>query len=531
MADRLLTALQQPGRLGIGIGQAASNTKTASIPAPTRGLNTRDSLADMQPGDAIILDNVFPKSDEVTLRAGASEHATGIGSGAVETLMEYNGLSANKLFACGNSAIYNVTSAGAVGAAELSALTNNKWQWLNIGTSGGQFLFAVNGADAPISYNGSAWSNPSITGVTAANLVWCNLHQRRIFFGEKNKLSFWYLAVNSIAGAATEFPLAAVARLGGYIAGMTTWTRDGGSGMDDVAVFVTSEGEAIVYSGTDPASAATWSLIGVYYVGRPVGRRFFSKFGGEALCLTEYGLVPLSSFLSSDVTIADKIAVSARVAPSLNADVKSYNTIDGWQVFIYPGGPWVLVNVPTTANTTMRQWVFNPLISPEKGQWAACRFQGMNANCWGILNGQPYFGGTNGTVYKADDGLSDDGEDISWDIKTAFQYFGSKMKKQFHMVRPVFASNAAFSPAFDLNVDFADAPPTGTPTFSTPGSALWDVALWDVDSWSGDVAISKDWRSVTGLGWAAALRIRGQSNELQVSLRSIDFLFSVGGIV
>jgi hypothetical protein len=33
---------------------------------------------------------------------------------------------------------------------------------------------------------------------------------------------------------------------------IASWTRDGGSGMDDVLAIITSNGEVLIYSGTDP---------------------------------------------------------------------------------------------------------------------------------------------------------------------------------------------------------------------------------------------------------------------------------------
>jgi hypothetical protein len=43
---------------------------------------------------------------------------------------------------------------------------------------------------------------------------------------------------------------------------MGTWTLDAGYGVDDYAVFITNNGEAIVYKGSDPSDPNDWSLIG-----------------------------------------------------------------------------------------------------------------------------------------------------------------------------------------------------------------------------------------------------------------------------
>ena len=198
---------------------------TIACDPPTGGWDTRNSLADMPKENAVVMDNWFPGTEKVELRRGSASHATGM-TGSVETLLEYNGVDGSQeLFAANNGSIYDVTTAGAIGAAVASGFSNNRFQQVQIGTSGGQFLLAMNGADTPKTYNGSTWADAGMTGPTIANLIWCNLHQRRLWFGEKDSLSAWYLAVNSITGAATEFPMAGIASKGGYIMAMATWTR------------------------------------------------------------------------------------------------------------------------------------------------------------------------------------------------------------------------------------------------------------------------------------------------------------------
>jgi len=210
--------------------RASSRARSASFPPPVGGWDTRNALADMPPENAVILDNWFPGTDKAQVRNGHASHATGLGS-AVESLLEYTAPSgAGELFGIAGGAIYDVTSSGAVGAAAVSSLTNSRFQSVQIGTAGGHFLFGVNGADTPRTYDGGSWATASITGPTAANLIWCNLHQRRLWFGETASLTAWYLPVNSISGTASQFSLAAIARQGGYIMAMGTWTRDSGEG-------------------------------------------------------------------------------------------------------------------------------------------------------------------------------------------------------------------------------------------------------------------------------------------------------------
>jgi hypothetical protein len=329
--------------------------------------------------------------------------------------------------------------------------------------------------------------------------------------------------VLAIAGAATAFDIGPLCSRGGYIMGMATWTLDSGTGMDDYAVFVTSEGEAVVYQGTDPASASTWALVGTFRIGKPIGRRFWQKYGADVIMITESGFTPLSSLLKVDMASASKVSLSDKINPTVNESVRNHGSVYGWQAFVYPRGPWILINVPLSANTTAHQYVFNAITG------AACRFTGWNANCWALLDDQPYFGG-DGVVYRADTGTSDDGMNIIGDLKPAFSYFGSKgTQKMFSLARPVFGTTGDFEAAFDFNVDFEDQVPTATPTFSSPGATLWNQFNWNEANWGGTATISKGWRSVTGVGYAGSLRVRVQTNALEISLRSTDYIFQEGG--
>src|SRR5678816_3152321 len=98
-----------------------SRVRGYSTPPPINGWNARDSLAAMKDGDAIELINWFPKESWVEVRKGYDSYATGLGSGNnVESLMAWNGASSSKLFGACNTSVFDVSAAGAVGAADLT---------------------------------------------------------------------------------------------------------------------------------------------------------------------------------------------------------------------------------------------------------------------------------------------------------------------------------------------------------------------------------------------------------------------------
>jgi len=214
-----------------------------SLPAPLGGWNARDSIANMEPTDAVTLINMFPTVSSLTMRGGYTKHATGL-SGKAQTIMVYNSGATSKMFAVTSTGyVYDVTAAGAVGAAVVSGLTNGIWEYVNITTAGGSYLMAVNGVDNALLYDGTTWSTPSITGVTDNDLSNITLFKNRIWFIQKNTLKAWYLPTSSIGGAAQYTDMSSVCRFGGRLVDLDTWTIDAGYGVDDNLAFITSQGE------------------------------------------------------------------------------------------------------------------------------------------------------------------------------------------------------------------------------------------------------------------------------------------------
>lgn len=217
----------------------------SSIPAPVGGWDAVSAIADMPEDRALVLENWFPTTVDVRVRRGHQIAGAGMGDGVVDTLMVYNGLTiaTSAMFAATGNKFYDVSASGNAVATTETGLANNRWQYINFTTSGGKFLWACNGADAPRHYNGSVWAQPSITGITASDVINVNGHKGRIWLVLRDSTKAAYLPTGAIAGAATTFELGGLFTQGGYLVAMATWTRDGGSGTDDLAVFISSRGQ------------------------------------------------------------------------------------------------------------------------------------------------------------------------------------------------------------------------------------------------------------------------------------------------
>ena len=492
----------------------------ATVPAPLGGLNTRDSVDMVPPTEAISLDNFFPARSHVQVRNGYEEHVTGLPS-TVQSLMIFNSGTASTMFAASGTAVYNVTSSGSVGSAVITSLSNAQFQWVNMTTAGGSFLFICNGADAPRHWNGSAWATPTLSGVTATNIVNVTIYKERLFFVFNDSLTFGYLGVNAVAGSVSEFNLGSVFSLGGQLQAIGTWTRDGGAGPEDNALFWTDQGEMAMYSGTDPSDAAKWSLVGVYRVGRPIGRRCILNVGSDCYLITENGVLPMTQVLGTGEAAPNR-AISDKISLTYNQSVVTYGSTFGWEGALYPRGGYALFNAPSSGAGNFVQYVINL----ETGAWS--RFTNQNAYTWAVFNSDIYFGG-NTKVLKADTGLADDGETIDATAKTAFIYFGERRgPTRYTAIRPVMASENALAVSIGFDVDYRDGTATLTPTTGTSEGATWDVAPWDTSSWGAPINTKLEWLSVAEIGWNAAIRIKTSTDKQSVRWLATDVRFEPG---
>jgi len=491
----------------------------ASIPAPVEGWDASSPIAAMPPKRAITLDNWFPQPGWVELRKGHVIHSDTDTGTPVETVMAYQGVSTSKLFAASKGKIFDVTTS--TPASPITGMTNNRWQFVNFTTSGGHFLYCVNGSDPPQVFDGSAWSVPTITGATAAFFVGINVYKNQLWFVPGNSTKVAYLAVDAYQGAVTTFELGGLMSLGGYIMAMGTWSVDAGNGPEDYAVFVSSRGQVMVYKG-DPAT--TFGLVGVFNIGAPIGRRCLKRAGADLAIICVDGVVPLSKAMIFERAAIVKVTLTDRILNAMNRAALGYGSNFGWQLESYARGTRVIVNVPVQEGLEQVQFVMNT----QHGAW--CRFTGMNANCWEIWNDRLFFGGNNGIVYEADVSGTDVDKALVGTMKGAFQFFGERgRQKRWTALRPLFATDSDFVPGIGFNVDFRDDAAIYTPQSIVNVGAVWDDAEWDVDNWGGSFVTKTDWRSAPGMGFCASVTMTANIQPLPDGSPGPDFDLQVFG--
>ena len=365
-----------------------------------------------------------------------------------------------------------------------------------------------------------------ITGADSSTFINVNLFKNRLYFTQKDTLACWFLDVDSIAGAASPLYFGGIARNGGYLQAMGTWTLDAGQGADDYAVFVTSMGEVIVYNGTDPTTAATWALKGVWQLGQTFARRCFFKWAGDLLLLTQDGLVPLASALQSS-RLDPRINLTDKIFYPISQATTNYYANFGWQINYFASENMLILSIPTDIG--MEQYVMHTITKA----WA--RFTGIQGYCWEVSGDADMHFGSDGFVGTLYSSLSDNGANISATAQTAYSYFESPGElKRFVMVRPILQSTGGVPAVLcGLSVDFDTQSQLGAVSFNpaTQSEGIWDTSTWDGNVWGGGLITTKVWQGVTGIGFSGSININVASRNIELHWASTDYIMEKGGVI
>jgi hypothetical protein len=365
-----------------------------------------------------------------------------------------------------------------------------------------------------------------ITGVNSNTFVNVNMCQNRLFFVQKDTMTFWYLPVESIGGAALDFPLGAIARSGGFLQAMGTWTLDAGYGVDDLSAFVTSMGEVIVYKGTNPSDPNAWSEVGVWQMGQTFSRRCFYKFGGDLLLLTQDGLVPMSAALQSS-RLDPRVNLTDKIYYAVSQAATTFFAEFGWQINYFASENMLILNIPTGLG--FEQYVMHTITK----SWA--RFTGVNAICWEVSADNKIYFGANGYVGQFYTQPSDNGSNIVATAQQAYSYFDTRGQlKRFTLVRPILQTDNGLPTVLcGISTDFDTQPLTNQVAFNpaTLDVGVWDTSVWDDVNWGGTLTTTKFWQGVTGTGFAGSININVASQGIELHWASTDYVMETGGVL
>ncbi len=488
-----------------------------TLPAPIRGLNVRDNLTNMDGKYAITMDNYIPLDTKVVLRKGYIEYIKT--SHKVCTLAQYNMGNTAKFLAIYDNKLWNISSKKDVYAYENITLNNNYCRTAQYKN----YLYFVNGVDVPKVYYIDENENEHFEdwGFSADNLadiriVGVGVSKQRLWFIEKNSLKIWYPeTAGNVSGVLHCFDLSQVSRFGGEIVAVANWTQDGGHGIDDLTVFITSEGEVFVYSGYDINDADNWCLKGSYKISRPIGYNCIVPYQGDIVIISEDGYIPLSKSLPLDKANSSQISFSDTIRRLvLDRTSKNFHK-EGWQGIIYGRGGYAIFNVPTS--NQFEQHVINV----NTGAW--CRFTNIRAVCWCEYNKRMYFGSDDG-VYLFDEGFSDNGTHIYGVIEQAYNNLGTDNLKKVQLLNPRTKSSSAYSLVIYTNMDMEERDIDYQENIDKSSLTKWNEVKWSSQispsdtKWSTleNTSICSQWISNSSTGYKASIVFKTKTKNNQI---------------
>ena len=509
--------------------------KMHTFPAPTLGWVLNENLKTPSPGGARVLENWICTPTAIKVRGGNLKYATVGSSVPVVSIFSYKSGGTEKLFASTSTDVFDITTvadSSTIPTAAIASQTSGYYSFAQFGNAAGNYLFIANGSDDVQQYDGSTWAAPSITGVTSADLSHVWVFASRVWFVEQDTMSAWYLGVDAVSGAATEFSLAGIFKLGGSLLFGASWSLDAGDGLDDKCIFVSTEGEVAVYEGTDPSSASTWRKAGVYQIGRPLGQNATMQAGGDLLIATDVGLVPISEAIRRDIAALSLGAVSRRIESywQPQAATKFIDNLP-WEVVKWPSEGIAIVTQPRASNSGGTMLV----ACLQTGAWS--KFTGMDERCATLFDGYVYYGGSDGTVNRMQETGADNGTPYTCVYLGQHEGLDAPgAEKTVAQMRPTFISESPIAPQLTALTDYSETLSPAPNAYSDTSTDGWDVSTWDTSLWdagggSSTSASDSRWVSIGRTGYVIAPELQitfGATSLPSVEMIGIDATYNVG---
>lgn len=367
----------------------------------------------------------------------------------------------------------------------------------------------VNGVVDPL-FGAITGTKPDGSPLLTSDFSYVWAYKSRLFFILKDSLDVYYLPVDQITGAASLFQMGAQFSLGGKLLIGSTWSLDFGNGLNDNCIFMTDEGEVVVYNGTNPAAAATWEKVQRYQTGKPRGPKAFIRAGGDLITATNIGFLPLSQSIQVDYSILSASAVSYPIETAWNEAVQLRST-ENWDCIVWDENQMVVVSIPTVNEQPPAMFVSNA----RTGAWA--QFTNWSGTCLEIFNGRLFYGSQDGKVVEAWVTGLDQGTPYTAVYVPLFTDYGNAGAEKIGglarvQTRGPYSIVAQLSTQTDHIVNLP-APPPATPI---PEGSQWNIGVWNVSTWGTQQAPKwqGEWQSVGGLGYYLSTAVQITSGSL-----------------
>ena len=467
--------------------QIAQQLRTVTLPAPTRGLVMSENESFIQPGAALVMDNWRPTMKGCGLRGGHKLWAQLPETTPVVSMFQYISADVQHLFAGNATNLYDVSTIEPVPVK--TGQTSGNYAASQLSNEGGDHMLVCNEAgDYVLHFDGAVWvtydtgqihTDPALpvppTCADGKNLSYVWKYRNRYYFIERNTMNAWYLPLNAIAGQLSMIPLSGSATKGGKLIAGFSWSIDAGDGIDDKCVFMTDQGELLIFTGSDPSTLANWRQEGRYTASAPLGMNAWTPIGGDVLLATVDGIIPISAAITKDASQLALAAISRPIKPLWRNEVAAKRGLP-WTMCKWDEYGGLFVTWPGGAIGNQ----YCGVINVETGAWA--RYTGWDAMCFGRMHGGMFFGTQTGEIMEANVTGTDNGKSYTATLVGGWEMFSSQSTTiVWRQSRAAFSARAGepFQPQLSATTDYVIVIPTPPPAAPDPGTLdVWDQGLW-----------------------------------------------------
>jgi hypothetical protein len=462
------------------------------LPAPTGGINARDNKATMPITDALDVQNVICRADEIEIAKAPLLHeeypqeegAPPGGGGSCHCHVTSQGTQILLVFYRNNDNVrklYNLTTAGS--PVDLTNdVTLGTTVYISTMFKHRTFFVDPQGVNDPLDYSAgdglakTAWSGPA----NVFTLCGVSVYKRRLYFIELAAASIWYGGVDAVTGALTEFPIDDYLTLGGdiWIAQPTTAVQ--ANGPAELFCIISQKGEVLVYQGDYPG-ASTWALVGHYFMPPLVGKRGYFYLNGGLYIIHERGITSISEVMTNP----DPVALTDKIEPLLAYEIGRLR-----ELYIANDASYMAIPFPTknllffqyrtrfgsesyrhrhmVMDLTTRAWSSLTLTNPIDVDFGAY----FASLC--VVGGKLY-GSLVGGFSMSGDGvfsLFDDNATalVQWSVQHPYTYMDDGVhKKQITQVQPIINQGAADDVTISIDVDYRNTYPDSTTVTQASG--------------------------------------------------------------
>ena len=377
----------------------------------------------------------------------------------------------------GNNTVY------ALGARATDTADSSHWKVAVAHTSATSGTFLADRTAHPTYWvqdgapDGSSWITgpPGTTVVNGNNLVYVWKYRNRWFFIEGGTMNAYYLPTYAIGGQLQQIPLSGSTTKGGRLLAGFSWSIDAGDGIDDKCVFMTDQGELLIFTGSDPSTASNWRQEGRYTTAMPLGMNAWTQVGGDVLIATTEGIIPISASITKDIAQLDLAAITRPIKPLWRNEVNLKRglpwTMCKWDEY---GGLFVTWPGGQVGNQ------YCGIVNVATGAWA--RFTGWDVMCFGRMRENMFFGTQAGTIMQAERTGTDNGKPYVATLVGGWEMFSSQSTTMvWRQARASFQarSGESFIPQISATVDYTLVIPPPPPAGPDPGPLdVWDEGTW-----------------------------------------------------